>query len=64
MRRIIIKLLLSIAMKIDFATLQVEILNYFEKNNPKRAIHIYKLRACMLEEKEKIKNFKPDKEWV
>lgn len=63
MREIIVKILVFIARKIDFTTLQVETFNYFEKVNPKHAIYIYELRTSMLKTKEQIKHFQLDDEW-
>lgn len=63
MRRFIVKILVFIARKIDFITLQAETFNYFEKVIPKHALYIYELRINMLKSKEQIKNFQPDDEW-
>ena len=64
MRRIIVKILVFIARKIDFTTLQVSTLNYFDKYDPVQAKKIYELRACELKMKEQMKNRQVDTdEW-
>lgn len=63
MRRIIVKILVFIARKIDFTTLQVSTLNYFDKHDPIHAKKVYELRACELKIKEQMKNRQIDDEW-
>lgn len=63
MRRFIVKILVFIAIKIDFTTLQVSTLNYFDKHDPIYAKKVYELRACELKIKEQMKNRQIDDEW-
>lgn len=64
MRRVIVKILVFIATKIDFTTLQVSTLNYFDKHEPVHAKKVYELRACEIKIKEQMKNRQADNdEW-
>ena len=63
MREVIVKIIVFIAIKIDFTTLQVSTLNYFDKHDPIHAKKVYELRACELKIKEQMKNRQIDNEW-